>query len=120
VSQNPSGGDALYVAWKIEPADEIGARKVSLQLRRGEDKNLYRLRSWVIAGGEARALLAPAAPLERIAEAIWQRPADAILTEWIESADACAQLAREIETAPVSMGLAKRPEQWPFSSAASD
>ena len=42
------------------------------------------------------------------------------VTEWIESADLCAQLAREIETAPVSMGLVKRPEQWPFSSAAID
>jgi hypothetical protein len=74
----------------------------------------------VIAGGEARALLAPAAPLERIAAAIWDCPADAIFTQWIESADVCARLARDIETAPVSMGLAKRPEQWPFSSAASD
>jgi type II secretory pathway component PulK len=118
VSQNSSGSDALYVAWKIEPDDEIGARRVSLQLRRGEDRNLYRLRSWVIAGGEARALLDPAAPLERIAEAIWEHPANAIVAQWIASADVITRLAREIETAPVSMGLAKRPEQWPFSSAA--
>ena len=120
MSQEFTGSDALYVSWKIDTADEISARRVSLQLRRGEDQNLYRLRSWVIAGGEARALLAPSAPLERIAEAIWDKPADAIFTQWIDSPDVCARLARDIETAPVSMGLAKRPEQWPFSSAASD
>lgn len=120
MSQNASSGEALYVAWKFEPDDETGARRVSLQLRRGEDQNLYRLRSWVIAAGEGRALLSPVAPLEKIAEAIWARPANAIFTQWIDSPDVCARLAREIERAPVTMGLARRPEQWPFSSAASD
>jgi hypothetical protein len=29
-------------------------------------------------------------------------------------------MAREIETTPVSLGLAARPEQWPLSSAAAE
>jgi hypothetical protein len=120
VSQNSSGDGALYVAWKFEPDDEIGARRVTVQLQRGEEQKLYRLRSWAIAGGEARALLAPAAPIEQIAEAIYGRPSNAILTRWIANVDLITRLAREIEMTPVSMGLAKRPEQWPFSSAASD
>jgi hypothetical protein len=64
--------------------------------------------------------MAPAAPIERIAEAIWGCPANAIVTRWIANVDLITRLAREIEMAPVSLGLAKRPEQWPFSSAASD
>ena len=113
-------GDALYVAWKIEPPDEKSARRVSNQLLRGEERNLYRLRSWMIARGEARALLAPAAPIEEITQAIWDSPQHSLATRWIESPDDCVRLAREIETAPVAMGLAKRPEEWPFSSASSD
>jgi hypothetical protein len=111
--------DALYVAWKLE-ADANSAGSMQQMLTGGEDRNLYRLRSWMVARGDARALLTPSAPLEEIADALWTPIAPPVSTRWIAGQRRCAAVTREIERAPVQLGLARRPEEWPFSSAFED
>jgi len=111
-------GDALYLAWKLDTADAASAGRVQQLLARGEGMHLYLLRSWVVANGEVRALLAPSAPLEEITEAIWESRSAPTASRWIAGRRACAAMARAIETIPVNLGLAARPEEWPFSSAA--
>jgi len=96
------------------------ANSMRLVIIEGENRNLYRLRSWMVAKGEARALIAPEAPLEEIAAALWAPVAAPIATRWVAGQRRCAALTREIETAPVEFGLATRPEEWPFSSAFRD
>ncbi len=108
---------ALYIAWKFDPAGVTSALGVWNSLSRGEILHLFRLRSRVVVNGEVRALLSPAAPLERIADAI---SADLLTSRWIGTERECAAMAREIESVPVKLGLAQRPEQWPLSSAAFD
>jgi len=113
----PAVCDALYISWKLDSeADAAGV--VRQVLAEGEDRRLFRLRSWMVARGEARALLVPAVSLEEIADALW-KPLPAS-TRWIEGATECAAVTREIERQPVRMGLAKRPEEWPWSSAFQD
>lgn len=111
-------GDALYIAWRTNPADANSAGVAKNRLASGEGRHLYRLRSWVIVNGEARALLAPAAPLEQIAGALSDDAGQLLASRWVAGQRACAELAREIERSPVALGLAERPEQWPYSSAA--
>jgi hypothetical protein len=120
VRRNGFAGDALYISWKLSTSDAASAGTIQERLTEGEGKKLYRLWSWVVANGEARALLQPDAPLEQIAAAIWDTSALPVQSRWVEGRRACAEIAREIETVPVTLGLAKRPEQWPFSSAAGD
>lgn len=108
----------LYIAWKLETVGAASAENVQRRLAEGEGNRLYRLRSWVIVNGEARALLKPDAPLEQITESIWSDGAQPVRSRWVAGQRACARAAREIETVPVELGLASRPEQWPFSSAA--
>jgi len=115
----------LYVSWKLEAVEEGedgGKTADSMQraITEGEDRNLYRLRSWMVAKGEVRALIVPEAPLEEIADALWAPVAPPIATRWVAGQRKCAALTREIETAPVEFGLASRPEEWPFSSAFRD
>jgi hypothetical protein len=119
VHRNQLRGEWLYIAWKLETADASGAATAMTRLVDGEGRHLYRLRSWVIVKGEAHVLLAPMAPLEQIAEAIWTEGTQPLLSRWVAGERAGAATAREIETAPVDLGLASRPEQWPLSSAAS-
>jgi len=119
VPRNRITGDALYIAWKLNTADGSAAGDVKDRLAQGEGKKLYRLRSWVIVNGEARALLNPDAPLEEITAAIWDEGARPLRSRWVAGSRACAAVSREIERAPVTLGLAPRPEQWQLSSAAS-
>jgi hypothetical protein len=112
------GGDALYIAWKLDAADAVSAIRAQELLAKGEFLKLYRLQSWVVAQGEVKALLAPAAPLEQITRVIWTVRVQPLSSRWIPGKRACAEMAREIEFVPVGLGLAMRPEQWPFSSAA--
>jgi hypothetical protein len=111
--------NALYISWKLEAGDG-SADSMREKLADGEDRKLYRLRSWMVARGEARVLLVPAAPLEEIAEALWMTLTPPVATRWIEGQRKCAAITRDIETAPVELGLASRPEEWPFSSAFRD
>ena len=86
-------------------------------LTQGAERNLYRLRSWMVARGEARALLIPEAPLEDVADSLFSPVAAPVATRWIAGQMKCAAVTRAIETAPVEFGLARRPEEWPLSSA---
>jgi hypothetical protein len=108
--------DALYVSWQLD-GNANSANSLKRALSEGEGRNLYRLRSWMVARGEARALLIPEAPLEEITGALWHPVARPAAARWIEGQRRCAALTREIETAPVELGLARRPEEWPLSSA---
>ena len=108
---------ALYLAWKLDSADDDCAGRARNRLTAGEGRFLYRLCSWAIAKGEAHVLLAPEASLEEIVEAILPASGQPTSSRWIESWRACALAVREIETVPVRLGVAVRPEQWPFSSA---
>ncbi len=118
--QNRFSGEALYLAWKLNDADAASAGLVRERLTIGEGKRLYTLWSWVVANGVVRALLKPDAPLEEITEAIWDADAPLLLSRWVEGQRECIEVAHEIETVPVALGLASRPEQWPFSSASGD
>ncbi len=114
-SRNKSAGcDALYVAWKLKGE---GAWALQRLLTRGAERRLYRLLSWMVAQGEARALLVPAAPLDEIAGALSAPFASTVATRWVEGKNNCAAVKREIERAPVELGLTSRPEEWPLSSA---
>ncbi|MGD1073319.1 MAG: hypothetical protein ABSB15_24665 [Bryobacteraceae bacterium] len=112
------GGDALYIAWKLDTADAASARRARKLLARGEHLKLYRLQSWVVAQGQVKALLAPSASLEEITGIVWSGHVEPLFSRWIPGKRACAEMARQIESMPVALGLAVRPEQWPFSSAA--
>jgi hypothetical protein len=118
MARNVVGGDALYIAWKLDAADAGSAMRAQELLAQGERLKLYRLQSWVVAQGEVKALLAPAASLEQITGIIWTDHVQPLSSRWIPGKRACAEMARRIESVPVGLGLAMRPEQWPFSSAA--
>lgn len=113
-------GNALYVVWRLQEDGGPSAQRARKLLNRGQQQHLYRLRSWVAVNGEIRALMAPAAPVEEIAEAARKQRCETVSARWIISERACTDLVRQIETAPVNLGLASRPEEWPFSSAASE
>jgi hypothetical protein len=117
---NTLRGGALYIAWKFDTADDRSAARVWTLLSSGESLHLFRLRSRVVVKGEVRALITPHAPLEQIAAAIQPRGSRPVSSRWVSSERACAELAREIEGVPVRLGLARRPEEWPMSSAALD
>ena len=107
---------ALYLSWRL-PDDTGAVDRLQHRLSSVRFRKLFRLRSWVIVDGHAQALLAPVASLDRIADALWESEAEPVASRWVQGL-ACASVAREIETTPVSLGLAIRPEQWPWSSAA--
>lgn len=111
-----ASADALYLSWRLPTPHTTAVDQVKRRLNQGETRHLYRLRSWVIVGGEVRALLSPAVTLDRIAHAIWGESSQPVATRWVQQQD-CARVSRDIERAPVCLGLATRPEQWPFSSA---
>ena len=114
----------LYLAWRLNDTDADSVNATTARLAKGQKQRLYRLFSWVVADGQAQALLAPAAPLEEITAALWNVvPSDdhgSLKARWIAGSVDRAELARQIESVPVTLGLARRPEEWPFSSAAQD
>ncbi len=120
VQSSAHTGNALYIVWRFRGTPEHSTARARKLLNQGEKLHLYRLHSWVAVNGEIRALVAPAASVEEIAAAARKERCETVSTRWIATERACANLVREIETAPVHLGLASRPEQWPFSSAAND
>jgi hypothetical protein len=113
-------GNALYIVWRFRGDGERSTARARKLLHRGQALHLYRLRSWVAINGEIRALVAPAAPVEEIAQAARAECCETVSARWVITQRACMDLVREIETAPVQLGLASRPEEWPFSSAANE
>ena len=112
--------NALYVCWLLAGSGTRAANATRRRLAEGEARDLYRLRSWVIVNGEARALLSPEAPREVVMGSLWRGHVQPLKARWVPGLQACARLQREIEQLPVAMGLTRRPEQWPHSSAATD
>jgi hypothetical protein len=108
------------MVWRYQGAGEASATRLRKLLDRGEEMQLYRLRSWVAINGEVRALMAPAVPVDEITQVVRRESCETVSTRWVRDERACTNLVREIETAPVHLGLAARPEEWPFSSAASE
>ncbi len=108
--------DALFIAWRLQPDDRASAQRTRRKLNSGESRKLFRLRSWVIVQGEVQALLSPAVSLDRIASSIWGDNSSPTSSRWIRRNE-CAKIVRDMETIPVILGLAARPEQWPWSSA---
>jgi hypothetical protein len=82
MAKSPHVCDALYLAWKLDSG--LDAAQI---IADGADRNLYRLRSWMVAKNgdkqEARALLVPAAPLEDIAQALFQDSAEPLRASWV-------------------------------------
>ncbi len=114
----------LYLSWRLGDTDADSARETLERLTLGEKLHLYKLCSWVVAGNEVKALLTPAATLDEIAAAIWKTPPDiesgAFRMRWVSGQRGRVEVTREIEISPVVLGLARRPEEWPYSSAAAD
>ena len=114
----------LYLAWRLNDTDADSVLATTARLAKGEQQHLYRLFSWVVTDGQAQALMAPAAPLEEITAALWNAvPSEdhgSLKARWIAGSVDRAELARKIESVPVTLGLARLPEEWPFSSAARD
>ncbi|NDJ13440.1 MAG: hypothetical protein EBY17_19975 [Acidobacteriia bacterium] len=114
---NSPGADALYLSWRLQTDDRAAAQKTRRRLNAGETQQLYRIRSWVIVRGEVQALLSPAVSLDRIASSIWDEGSAPTSSRWVRRSE-CAKVVRDMEIIPVTLGLAARPEQWPWSSAA--
>lgn len=109
--------DALYVSWRLQTNDRAAAQRIRRKLNSGETRRLFRIRSWVIVRGEVQALLSPAVSLDHIASSIWGDDTAPTSSRWVRRNE-CAKIVRDMETIPVILGLAARPEQWPWSSAA--
>ncbi|OFV98005.1 MAG: hypothetical protein A3F68_09885 [Acidobacteria bacterium RIFCSPLOWO2_12_FULL_54_10] len=103
-------------------------------LRQGENNlELYSLWAYVVMPNHVHVLLTPRVPLEKITRVLKgysAREANRILervgrrfwqTEsydhWIRSEESFSRIVRYIEWNPVSAGLVRRPEDWPWSSA---
>ena len=94
----------------------------------------YELLAYVVMPNRAHLLVEPRLPIERImrgikgvsardANRILKRPGLAFwqgesFDHWIRTAAELDKVARYIENNPVKAGLAKKPEGWPWSSAA--
>jgi hypothetical protein len=115
---NAAFGDAVYLAWKLDQADAASAGRALSSLIEGEKMALYRLCSWVVVNNEVRALVAPAAPLARIAEAVWKEPVNPTATRFVATARGCAILTRGTQISSRMKGFPPRPELRPLSSAA--
>lgn len=112
--------DTLYVCWLMAGSGKREANATRRRLTEGEARDLYRLRCWVIVNGEVRALLSPVAPLDAVVGNLWRGAIQPMRASWVPGPVACARLRREIEQLPVALGLTRRPEQWHYSSAATD
>jgi len=103
-------------------------------LRYGErDLHLYDLHAFVIMSNHVHALLRPRAPLAqimRLLKGYTARQANRILgftgkrfwqeesyDHWVRDEEEFHRIAAYIERNPVAAGLAKKPEDWPWSSA---
>ena len=114
-------------------ADPQIAGLVEKTLRRGEQLNQYELQAWVVMPNHVHVLLAPRSPLESITRGIkgvTGREANAILgrigkpfwqdesfDRWVRNPAEFERVRSYIQNNPVRAGLARRPEDWRWSSA---
>jgi REP element-mobilizing transposase RayT len=116
--------------------DERVAMIVVAALRYGAlQLGLYDLRAWVLMTNHVHILIDPHAPLSRITKAVKNfsaRQANAALKRtglpfwqdesydhWARGPQETEKIVRYIEENPVTAGLVKRVEDWPWSSACS-
>ena len=114
--------------------DERVAQCVVDSLRYGErNLGLYELLAWVLMVNHIHILIYPEARLSRITKSIKNfsaRQANAILgltgqpfwqdesyDHWVRGPEELEKIVRYIEENPVAAGLAKRVEEWRWSSA---
>ena len=110
------------------------ANTVEKALQLGESKlRLYQLHAYVVMPNHVHILLRPCVPLERITSVLkgfTARQANKILARtgqrlwqeesydhWVRNEEEFSRIAAYVEHNPVSAGLVKRPEDWPWSSA---
>ncbi len=111
------------------------ARRVVDAIRRGDaELHQYDLHAFVVMPNHVHILLTPSASLDRITKGIkgmtareanrilgrsgqrfWQ---DESFDHWVRSGAEFRRIQSYIERNPVSPGLAEKPEDWPWSSAA--
>ncbi len=103
-------------------------------LHAAQQSNLLTLRSYVLMTNHVHVLIAPQAPLAKIThqvkgatareanfilsrtgERFWQ---DESYDHWVRDCAEFERIRRYIERNPVVAGLVKKPEDWPWSSAA--
>jgi putative DNA methylase len=101
---------------------------------RGAELGHYNLHAYVVMPNHVHVLLAPRLPLARITcgiKGVSARDANATLgrvgkpfwqdesfDHWVRNQAEFARIRAYIERNPVTAGLAKKPEEWPWSSAA--
>ena len=122
---------ALCPHWLKDPRI---ARCVVDGLHRGEALAHYGLHAFVVMSNHVHALIEPEIALAKAMNAlkgVTARRANALLgrtglhfwqdesfDHWVRSAGEFERIRAYIERNPVSAGLARRPEEWPWSSAA--
>jgi REP-associated tyrosine transposase len=98
-----------------------------------QQKNLFRLRAYVLMANHILILIEPFAPLSKITHQIkgatayranlilsrtyqrfWQ---DESFDRWVRTPAEGEKIRKYIENNPVAAGLVTRPEDWPWSSA---
>ena len=111
------------------------ARLVSASIRAGAaERQLYELEAWVVMPNHVHLLLLPRVALAGIMQwlkggtarqgnTIWGRSGepfwqDESFDHWVRSEREFCRIAAYIEENPVSAGLVKAAEDWPWSSAA--
>ena len=114
--------------------DRRVANMVEKALQGGESKlQLYHLHAYAVMPNHVHMLVWPGASLERISRALkgfTARQANKILgrtgqrlwqqesfDHWVRSEESFSRIAAYVEHNPVRAGLAKRPQDWPWSSA---
>ena len=114
--------------------DRRVANMVEKALQGGENKlQLYHLHAYAVMPNHVHMLVWPGASLERISRALkgfTARQANKILgrtgqrlwqqesfDHWVRSEESFSRIAAYVEHNPVRAGLAKRPQDWPWSSA---
>jgi len=117
--------------WLRDPAI---AGCVEEAIIRGVELGQYELRAYVVMPNHVHVLLEPHLPLARITggikgvsarnanatlgrvgESFWQ---DESFDHWVRTEAELQRIRGYIERNPVTAGLAKKPEDWPWSSAA--
>ncbi len=109
------------------------AQAVLTALETAQRRKLFTLRAFTVMANHIHVLLSPQSPLAEITQqikgvtareanrilhrtgaAFWQ---DESFDHWIRGPEEASRIRSYIERNPVAAGLAKRPENWPWSSA---
>ena len=121
---------AFGPVWLKEPQV---ARSVVDAIRKGETLQYFVLHAFVLMPNDVHLLMTPSLPIRRIMNGLKgsaARAANSILCRkgkhfwqdesydhWIRNSSEFSRISNYIEFNPVSAGLVKKPEHWPWSSA---